>query len=156
MAVSVRGGSTPGGINGKGGGMGQANIGETKGTSKTKKAMPKKGRAWFERKVAELKTELEKLSDGPARATESGTRRPKGTGNNDEARRVLPGVAAHGYPDGTMAPDDGAGKIHLTLNGSINGWCDYEGGVGAGTGLVPRANLAIVRDGASREAGRQS
>jgi hypothetical protein len=26
-------------------------------------AMPKKGRAWFERKVAELKTDLEKLSE---------------------------------------------------------------------------------------------
>ncbi len=34
----------------------------TKRTSKAKKtATPKKDRAWFERKVAELKTELEKL-----------------------------------------------------------------------------------------------
>jgi hypothetical protein len=32
-----------------------------KGTSKAKKAGPKRDRAWFERKVAELKTELEKL-----------------------------------------------------------------------------------------------
>jgi len=29
---------------------------------KSKKAAPKQDRAWFERKVAELKTELEKLS----------------------------------------------------------------------------------------------
>ena len=28
-------------------------------------------------------------------------------------------VAAHGYPDGTMALDI-AGNIHLTLNGSTN------------------------------------
>jgi hypothetical protein len=34
----------------------------TKRTGKAKKkATPKKDRAWFERKVAELKTELEKL-----------------------------------------------------------------------------------------------
>ena len=34
----------------------------TKRTGKAKKkAAPKKDRAWFERKVAELKTELEKL-----------------------------------------------------------------------------------------------
>jgi hypothetical protein len=30
-------------------------------TGKAKKAAPKKDRAWFERKVAELKAELEKL-----------------------------------------------------------------------------------------------
>ena len=30
-------------------------------TGKAKKTVPKKDRAWFERKVAELKTELEKL-----------------------------------------------------------------------------------------------
>lgn len=63
MAVSIRGGSTPGGLNGKGGGMSKRTS-KTKGTSKTKvKAMPKKGRAWFERKVAELKTDLDKLSE---------------------------------------------------------------------------------------------
>ena len=33
----------------------------TKRTGKAKKTEPKKDRAWFERKVAELKTELEKL-----------------------------------------------------------------------------------------------
>jgi hypothetical protein len=32
-----------------------------KRTGKAKKAGPKKGRAWFERKVAELRAELEKL-----------------------------------------------------------------------------------------------
>jgi hypothetical protein len=32
-----------------------------KRTGKAKKAEPKKDQAWFERKVAELKTELEKL-----------------------------------------------------------------------------------------------
>ena len=32
-----------------------------KRTGKAKKAAPKKGRAWFARKVAELKAELEKL-----------------------------------------------------------------------------------------------
>ena len=32
-----------------------------KRTGKAKKAGPKKDRAWFERKVAELKAELEKL-----------------------------------------------------------------------------------------------
>jgi len=32
-----------------------------KRTGKAKKAAPKKDRAWFERKVAELKTELENL-----------------------------------------------------------------------------------------------
>ena len=32
-----------------------------KRTGKAKNAGPKKGRAWFERKVAELKTEMEKL-----------------------------------------------------------------------------------------------
>ena len=32
-----------------------------KRTSKAKKAAPKKDRAWFERKVAELKAEVEKL-----------------------------------------------------------------------------------------------
>ncbi len=36
----------------------------SKRTNKTKvKAMPKKGRAWFEREVAELKTDLDKLSE---------------------------------------------------------------------------------------------
>ena len=33
----------------------------TKRTGKPKKRAPKKGRAWFERKVAELKAEAEKL-----------------------------------------------------------------------------------------------
>jgi hypothetical protein len=33
----------------------------TKRTSKAKKTAPKEDRAWFERKVAELKAELEKL-----------------------------------------------------------------------------------------------
>ena len=33
----------------------------TKQTGKAKKMAPKRERAWFERKVAELKTELEKL-----------------------------------------------------------------------------------------------
>jgi len=32
-----------------------------KQTGKPKKAAPKKDRAWFEQKIAELKTELEKL-----------------------------------------------------------------------------------------------
>ena len=32
-----------------------------KKTGKVKKTIPKKDRAWFDRKVAELKTELEKL-----------------------------------------------------------------------------------------------
>jgi hypothetical protein len=34
-----------------------------KRTGKAKRAEPKKDRAWFEQKVAELKTELEKLPE---------------------------------------------------------------------------------------------
>jgi ribosome-interacting GTPase 1 len=36
----------------------------TRRTDKTKKTAPEKDRAWFKRKVAELKTELEKLPVG--------------------------------------------------------------------------------------------
>ena len=70
MALSVCGGSTPGGIGEVSVVFEGAALGESgkirgwrmkKRTGKAKKTGPKKDRAWFERKVAELKTELEKL-----------------------------------------------------------------------------------------------
>ena len=69
MALSVCGGSTPGGIGGvsvvfEGAAWGKAakiRVGMQKRTGKAKETGPKQDRAWFERKVAELRAELEKL-----------------------------------------------------------------------------------------------
>jgi hypothetical protein len=74
----------------------------TKRTGKAKKkAVPKKDRAWFERKVAELKAEAEKL---PADRQEQLTRELEDEGDRKQRWRAAgpsPGVSAGG---GLTAP----------------------------------------------------
>lgn len=95
MAVSVCGGSTAGGIGFEGFvGMASGEDGKIRGRMKKRTGKPKQDREWFERKVAELITELEKL---PAYRQEQLRRELEG--GRGDVRRVLSGeIRATGDP----------------------------------------------------------
>ena len=88
----------------------------TKRTGKPKKkAAPKKDRAWFERKVSELKAELEKL---PADRQE---RLEKDLETGKEIRRITAKGWIHSValsPDGRQALSGGASSSNCSLTAS--------------------------------------